>query len=201
MTVVGLTGNLASGKSEAAQVFKKLGAKIIDADALAKKLIQKGTPLYKAMLKIFGRGFLDKNKDFDRRKLAWHVFTHPRKLKKLNTLIHPGVILEVYKAIEKEKDKKGLLVLDVPLLFESRMEKIVDTTVVVSSSQKALLARAAKKGVPAGLAKKILASQWPLPKKEKKADCVIENNGTLAELKIQVKKVYDRIIQNEKFKM
>ena len=193
MIVVGLTGNLASGKSAVAGVFKKLGAKIIDADAIAKKLIAKGTPLYKAVLKIFGDDFLTKNKNINRRKLAWHVFTHPKELKKLNILIHPGVIIEVYKTIEKEKNKKGVLVLDVPLLFESRMEKIVAATVVVSSGEKAMLARAAKRGVPNGLAKKILASQWPLSKKEKKADYVIENNGTLAELEEKAKKVYGLI--------
>ena len=193
MIVVGLTGNLASGKSAAAGIFKKLGAKVLDADQVAKKLTQKGTPLYKAIVKIFGTAYLTDTKDLDRRRLAWHVFTRPKELKKLNILIHPGVIVEAFKAIEKEKGKKGMLVLDVPLLFESHMEKIVDVTVVVKSDRETTLKRAAKRGVPKKLAKKILASQWPLSKKSKLADYVVENNGTPAELEAQIKKVYGEI--------
>ena len=193
MIVVGLTGNLSSGKSEAAKVLKKMGAKIIDADQIARKLTAKGAPVYKAVVKIFGEDFLTKKKDLDRRKLALRVFWHPKELRKLQILIHPGVILEAYKVIEKEKDRKGVLVLDVPLLFESRMEKMVDLTVVVTAPNETMLARAQKKGVPRSLAEKILASQWPLSKKEKLADFVIENNGTLVGLAARVKKIYNEL--------
>ena len=194
MIIVGLTGNLASGKSEAAKAFATLGARVIDADILARKLTQKGTPIYKAVVKIFGEEFLEKNKDIDRRKLAWHVFSDPKKLKKLNILVHPGVILEAYKIIESVKGKKGVLVLEVPLLFESRMDKMVDFRIVVTSSKKAMLTRAERKGVPRVLAEKILASQWPLSRKAKLADYVIANDGTPAELRAAVKKIYSKII-------
>ena len=194
MMVVGLTGNLASGKSEAARIFRKLGAKIVDADLVAKKLTKKGTPIFKAILKIFGGAFLDKKKELDRRKLAWHVFSHPKDLKKLNILIHPGVIVEAYKAIEKEKGKEGILVLDVPLLFESRMEKLADVTVLIKSRKEILLDRSVSRGVPKELAIKILSSQWQLSKKEKLADYVIENNGTAFELEQKIKKVYEQIL-------
>ena len=195
MIVVGLTGNLASGKTGAAKVFKKLGAKVLDADAAAKKLTQKGTPIYKAILKLFGESFVGRSGELDRRKLAWHVFAHPGALKKLNILIHPGVIMEAYKAIEAVKDKEGMLVLDVPLLFESHMEKLVDVTVVVRANEKAMLSRAAKRGVPRSLALKILASQWPLSKKAKLADYVIDNNGSPAQLEAAVRKIYGVIGQ------
>ena len=193
MKAIGVTGNIASGKSTVAAMFRKSGAKVIDADALARRLTQKGTPLYRAIVKIFGPDFLGKDRELDRRKLAWQVFSHPADLKKLNILIHPGVILEVYKVIEKQKKKKGLLVLDVPLLFESRMEKLVDLTVVVKADPQVMLSRAAHNGVPRVLAKKILASQWPLSKKEKLADHIIDNNGTLKELEAQVKKVLEQV--------
>ena len=193
MIVVGLTGSLASGKSQAAEVFKKLGAKILDADQAARKLTKKGTPLYKAIVKIFGTGFLGKNRELDRRRLAWHVFARRRELKKLNILIHPGVIMQAYKEIEKQKDKKGLLVLDVPLLFESRMEKLVDVTVVVKSDVSKILERAERKGVPRELARKILATQWPVSKKAKLADYVVDNNGSPAELETQIRKIYGEL--------
>ncbi len=193
MIVLGVTGNLASGKTAVAEAFHKMGAKVINADALARKLIRKGTPIHKAIVKIFGEKFLMKNKEIDRRKLAWHVFSNPGERKKLNILTHPGVILEVYQIIEKLKNKKGILVLDVPLLFESRMQKLVDVTLVVCSSEKDMLSRAARRGVPRELAKKILASQWPLSKKARLSDYVIQNEGSLKELEAKAKKIYEQL--------
>lgn len=193
MIVVGVTGNLASGKSCVAKLFQKMGATVIDADAIARKLIRKGKPIHKALKKVFGEKFLTRSGEIDRRKLAWHVYTHPRELRKLNILTHPGVILEVYKSIEKAKNKRGLLVLDVPLLFESRMEKLADVTVVVRSSEREMFWRALRRGVPKTLAKKILAAQWPQGRKARLADFIIENNGSLAELEVKAKKVYAEI--------
>ena len=193
MIVVGVTGNLASGKSQVTELFKKRGARVIDADLLAKKIMRQGTPIHRAVVKVFGEKFLSKNGQIDRRKLAWHVFSNPRELKKLNILTHPGVILEVYKVIEEERNKKGVLVLDVPLLFESHMEKIVDVTVVVRSDEEQMLSRASRRGVPRELAKNILASQWPVSRKAKLADFTIENDGSLAKLEAKVKKVYEKI--------
>ena len=87
MIVIGVTGSLASGKSQVAQMFRRLGAKLFDADEAAKKAVQKGKPSYKAILKIFGREYLKPNGQIDRKKLAWHVFTHPKDLKKLNIMV------------------------------------------------------------------------------------------------------------------
>ena len=199
MIVVGVTGNLASGKSAAAQSFKELGARVVDADLLARKLTKKGTVLYKAILKIFGKDFAARGGELDRRKLAWHVFSHPEDLRKLNVLIHPGVIFEAYKVLEAERDKKDrMVVLDVPLLFESHMERMADFTVVVRSSRTAMMRRAAKRGVPPALARKILASQWPSAKKARLANYVIDNDGTVAGRRAKVKKVYADILRDAK---
>ena len=193
MIVIGLTGNLASGKSEAARLFKKLGAKVFDADRAAKNAARRGTPIYKAIVKIFGAEYLDKNRQLDRKKLAWHVFSHPKELKKLDVLIHPGVIFESFKMIERTRDQKGVLVLDVPLLFESKMENLTDFTVVVGAQRSTLLARAKKKGLPENLAKKILSTQWPFKRKVRLADFVIENNGTFRDLEKKVREIFEKI--------
>ncbi len=193
MQVIGVTGSLACGKSAVSSFFKKWGAQVIDADRLAADLTRKGTPIYKAIVKIFGSEFVQKNGQLDRRRLAERVFSHPKDLKKLNVLIHPSVILETYKIIEKFKNKDGLIVLDVPLLFESKMEKLVEKVILVSSNQPMILRRAAARGIPPALAKKILSSQWSLARKAKMSDFVIHNNGTLEELEAKAKKIFENI--------
>lgn len=193
MQVIGVTGSLACGKSAVTGFFKKWGAEVIDADRLAADLTRKGTPIYKAIVKLFGKEFVQKSGQLDRRRLAEHVFSHRKDLKKLNVLIHPSVILETYKMIEKFKNKDGLIVLDVPLLFESKMEKLVEKVILVSSGQSMILRRAAERGIPPALAKKILASQWSLARKAKLSDFVIHNNGTLEELEAKAKKIFEKI--------
>ncbi len=197
MIVIGLTGNLASGKTAAAQLFKKLGARVIDADRVSRALVDKNTALRRAILKMFGKQFASRGGKVDRQKLAWHVFSHPKELKKLNTLVHPGVIVEAYRQLEKLRSKKGLVILDVPLLFESKMEKLADFTVVVKASQANMLSRASRRGIPAQLARRILAAQWPVMKKTKLADFVIDNNGTHEELARQVERVTKEILKQQ----
>lgn len=197
MTIVGITGSFSSGKTQVALIFKRVGAKVFDADKAARQVVRKGTPIYKAIVKLFGLDFLKKNKELDRKKLADHVFSHPRDLRKLNILIHPGVIVECFKRIEHFRDRKGLLVLDVPLLFESKMECLADYTVVVSASKATILRRARRKGIPGSLANKILSTQWPLKRKERFADFVIRNDGSVKQLEKQVRGVL-RILANDK---
>ncbi len=193
MIVIGITGSLATGKSEVAQILKRRGAKVFDADETAKQVVAVGRPAYKALVKILGKAYLKKDKTLDRNKVAAHVFSHPADLKKLNILIHPGVIVECFKMIERTKNKKGILALDIPLLFESKMENLADVTVVIASRRENIFKRAKKNGLSEHLAKKILSAQWPLPKKAKRADFVIVNNGTLKQLEKKVWEVIEKI--------
>ena len=193
MIIIGVTGNLASGKSEVAGILKRKGAKVFDADHAAKLGVGIGMPAYKAIVKIFGNGYLNKDRTLDRKKLAAHVFSHPADLKKLNTLIHPGVIFECFKMIEQTKKKKGILALDVPLLYESKMETLADVTVVINSSLKNILKRTKRNGLPESLVRKIISTQWPIERKARRADFVIENNGTLKELEKKVLEVVKKI--------
>ena len=195
MVIVGLTGNLASGKTEAAKLFQKKGAHVIDADGIARRLTQRNAALKRAIVKVFGKSFVGRGGQIDRRKLAWHVFSNPKDLRKLNVIVHPSVIFEIYKEIEKFRSKKRILVLDVPLLFESKMEKLADFTVVVKASEANMLSRASRRGIPAELARKILEAQWPVMKKARLADFVIDNNGTAEELERRVDQVVERILE------
>ncbi len=192
MIVIGVTGNLSSGKSAVAKILKSLGAKVLDADIMAKNAVRKGRPAYKGIVKLFGKEYLQKSGQINRKKLATRVFSRPKDLEKLNILIHPEVIFEAFGAIEKEKSRKGYLVMDVPLLFEAKMEALADFTILVTSKPSALIARSRKKGISPKLAKRIIASQWSVRKKEKLVDYVVKNDGTPADLK---KKIMD-IIQD-----
>ncbi len=198
MIVVGVTGSFSSGKSQTVLIFKRYGAKVFDADKAAKRVVRKGTPVTRAIIKLFGRDFLKKNKELDRKKLADHVFSHPRDLKKLNILIHPEVIVECFKRIERFRDRKGILVLDVPLLFESNMGRLADYTVVVSATKATILKRAKQKGVSGALARKILSTQWPLERKARLADFVIRNDGSIRDLERQAREGYRGILANRK---
>lgn len=193
MIVVGVTGSFSSGKSQTVLIFKRYGAKVFDADKAAKRVVRKGTPVTRAIIKLFGRDFLKKNKELDRKKLADHVFSHPKALKKLNILIHPEVIVECFKRIECFRDRKGILVLDVPLLFESSMGRLADCTVVVSATKATILKRAKQKGVSGALTRKILSTQWPLKRKVRLADFVIRNDGSVKQLEKQVREVLEKI--------
>ncbi|MBI4352305.1 MAG: dephospho-CoA kinase [Candidatus Omnitrophica bacterium] len=193
MVVAGVTGNLASGKTEVARIFRKLGARVFDADLAARRALEKGRPAYRALLRIWGRKFLGSNGEIDRKELAEHVFHHPRALRKLDILVHPQVIFDCLGWIRRLSGKKGVLVLDVPLLFESRMEGLADFTVVVRASRKKMLERARKKGIPFELAEKILSTQWPMEKKARLADFVMDNNGTLGDLRRKAMKIWVKI--------
>ncbi len=196
MTVIGITGSLASGKTQVARILKSKGARVFDADRAARIALKKGEPSYKAAVKIFGRAYLKKNGQFDRKKLALRVFANPRELRKLNILIHPGVIFECLGQIKRVSHQKGVIVLDVPLLFESKMDCLADFIVLVPSPVAALLKRASKKGISPALARKILASQWPVRKKIKRADFVIHNDGSPADLNKKVSEVWRQVTKS-----
>ena len=198
MTIIGLTGSFASGKTEAAKIFERLGAEVFDADKTAKGVIERGKPTYNALVKLFGEEYLKKDGSVDRKKLAGHVFTHPADLKKLNILTHPAVIFECLKFIRKFRQRKGMGVLDIPLLFESKMQGLADVTVVVKAAPKTILSRCEKKGISRDRARNILASQWPVEKKARLADFVIRNDGSLEQLENEVKKILQLIKKGER---
>ena len=106
---------MASGKSEVTRIFKSLGARMFDADVAARKAVRKGSPAYRAIIKIFGKEYLKPNGELNRKKLAERVFRNPGDLHKLNVLIHPGVIFEMFRQIRRYRRRKGILVMDVPL--------------------------------------------------------------------------------------
>jgi dephospho-CoA kinase len=191
MIIVGLTGSVGSGKSTVAQIFRELGAYIVDWDELARDVTRPQSRAWKEIVEYFGKDVLNEDLTINRQKLADIVFRDKEKMARLNQIVHPRVFEEDDRITNEIKnlDPDALIVKDVPLLFEARRPAL-DKVVVVSASEETQLRRLEEKGISREDAKKRIESQFPLEGKIKSADFVINNDGSLEETKKQVEKIY-----------
>ncbi len=195
MLIVGLTGALATGKSTVAAMFKLKGAAVVDADAITRDLLQE-QKIIKKVAKTFGDAILDSNK-INRCQLANIVFTDPLKLKKLTDILYPEALRQVKKQISLNK-RKQLVVLDVPLLFESGWDKITDTTIVVFAKRQQQIKRAkGRQGLSEKQVGQRLRHQMPLAQKCALADILIDNSQTKAHTRKQVDAIIDRLLRRK----
>lgn len=187
--IVGLTGGIASGKSTVSNLFRKYGIEIVDADKVAKEVSEKKESIEK-ISNIFGKDILDSDGKIVREKLREKAFKNRELLQELNKIIHPQV-MEYFKRKKEENSKDEILIFDIPLLYETKMEYLCDKIIVVGVDvQKQIRRVVARDGSSEELAKKIISNQMPLDEKIKKADIVIMNDGTLDELEAKVMKIY-----------
>lgn len=187
--IVGLTGGIASGKSTVSNLLKKYGIEIVDADKVAKEVSEKKESIEK-ISNIFGKDILDSDGKIIREKLREKAFKNRELLQELNKIIHPQV-MEYFKRKKEENSKDEILIFDIPLLYEAKMEYLCDKIIVVGVDvQKQIRRVVARDGSSENLAKKIISNQMPLDEKIKKADIVIMNDGTLDELEEKVMKIY-----------
>ena len=185
--VIGITGGLATGKSTVAEILKKEFKYYISADEVAGNIVKKGKPALKKLVKVFGRTVLAKGGSLDRKQLAGIIFNNYKKRKLLEKILHPLVIAEIKRYITQFKIKNRIIIFEAPLLFEARMEKMADIIVVVASSKKKQVQRFIKTGHSRKDSLLRIKAQLPLKEKIKKADIVLYNNGSLKELKKNVK--------------
>ena len=190
--IIGLTGGIASGKSTVSNFFKELGVEIIDADIVAREISEKKATIDE-ICNIFGRDILDENGRIVREKLRERVFQDKRLVQKLNSIIHPQVI-EYFKERKDENREDELLIFDVPLLYEAKMDTLCDKVIVIGVDRKKQIERVIQRdGSSEEVARNIIANQMSLDDKIKRADIVIMNDGTLEELKGKVLKVYKEL--------
>jgi len=186
--VLGITGSFGSGKTTVAKIFGSWGAKIIDADGIAHRIINSDTKIYKRIVSAFGEVILKKDKKIDRDKLAKLVFNNKHFLKILNNVTHPAIIRNIQKEIKRSAEK--IVVLDVPLLIETGLKKIVDKLLVVKISRRQQLKRIQDK---TSLTKreilKRIGTQIPLSHKVRLADFVIDNSGTVKKTRKQAEQI------------
>jgi dephospho-CoA kinase len=196
MKIVGLTGNLGSGKSTVAAMFRELGAATLDADQLARAAIAPSAPGFAAVVQRFGEGVLAADGTIDRAALADQVFRDPQARLDLEAIVHPHVFAAIGEAIQHHAaTRTPLLVIEIPLLFEVEMPPIFDATVCVTAPREAMIARvASRSGYDRAVAEAILAAQMPPDEKARRADHVIENGGDLAATRRQVTEIFHRLI-------
>ncbi|MCP9455856.1 MAG: dephospho-CoA kinase [Nitrospira sp.] len=193
MVLVGLTGGVATGKSTVASMFKRCGAVIIDADALARSVVERGKPAWREIVKQFGRAVLNPDQTINRWTLGTIVFRDPAKRKQLEHIVHPRVAREQQRLIREacKRDPHAVVVYDVPLLFEAGIEKLVDYIVVVSSDRNTQIARLrTRDGLSRAEALRRIKSQLPLAKKRRLADFVLDGTMNKRRLFTQVKALF-----------
>ncbi|BBA50146.1 dephospho-CoA kinase [Fusobacterium varium] len=187
--IVGLTGGIASGKSTVSNFFKKLGLEVLDADGIVKEVSQKEDTI-KKIVKVFGKNILDGNGKIIREKLRKEAFENRELLNKLNEIIHPQVI-EIFVKKKKETSEDSIVIFDIPLLYEAKMENLCDKIIVVYIKREQQIKRVIERDKNTReLAEKIIDAQMSLEEKSKRADIVINNNSTLEDLKNQVNMIY-----------
>jgi len=193
MKVLGLTGGIASGKSVVAQMFRELGAEVIDADQLAREVVEPGQPALRAIVDSFGPEILGDDGTLDRGKLAAIVFADPAARARLNAITHPPIHQRLVQAVEARRHRPGLLIAAVPLLYENGRESSVEKVVVVWVDRATQIERLMQRDrLSRAQAEQRLAAQLPLDGKRDRADEVIDNRGSLEATRRQVDAIYRR---------
>lgn len=189
MLTIGLTGGIATGKSTVSALLRQAGFPIVDADIVAREVVEPGTPTLEKIKLAFGPGIID-NGVLNRRKLGQIVFEDGAQLKKLNDIMQPAISSAMADKINFWRlQNVPILVLDVPLLFERDYDKnkSVDKTIVVAASEEMQLSRLENRDQLSNMeARNRVKAQLPMSQKIARADYVIDNNGRIEELQEQV---------------
>ncbi|WHX99578.1 dephospho-CoA kinase [Neobacillus sp. DY30] len=186
--VIGLTGGIASGKSTVSNMLKEMNITVIDADVEARLAVEKGEPAYQRIVAEFGDDILLDTEEIDRVKLGSIIFHNAEKRQLLNSIVHPEVRKRMNDQVEAARGcGEQVIVLDIPLLFESKLTHMVEKTILVYVDRDIQLARLMERNnLSLGEAEARVKSQMPLADKVALADAVINNNGAVAETKEQL---------------
>jgi len=198
MLLIGLTGNIASGKSEVARMLADRGATLIDADVLAREAVRPETQALRDIVKRWGKDVLKKDGSLDRKALRQIVFADQSELDALNRIVHPGVTRLRDREIAAAKERGDQIVVCViPLLFERNLVEEFDAIVLVDAPRPIRLERlVATRGLEETDAMNMIASQMPAELKRARADYVIENTGSLDDLEHDVDTLWSSLQRN-----
>lgn len=194
--IIGLTGGIASGKSTVSALLVSKGARLVDADVIAREVMLPGHEVLAAAVKQFGSEILSPDGTLNRGKLGDIVFQDPAALQALNNLTHPAIRREIKDRMNsmEEEDPKKLIIVDIPLLFESGLESMFHEILVVYVPREVQIARLMERnGLSLEQAEARLNAQMDIEAKRNKADYIIDNSGELVHTEQQVAVLWDRL--------
>ena len=199
MRVVGLTGGIASGKSMVARMFVELGARLVDADLLARQVVEPGKPAWGAIADHFGEGVLNPDRTLNREKLAEVIFRDPDERRVLNAITHPRIGAEMLDLIQRfQREGAAVVLIDAALLLESPATNWIRPVVVVTAEEEVRAERIMERdGLSREQALARIRSQMREDERKTRADYVIDNSGTLEELKRRVEEVWIELLSSE----
>jgi len=193
-----VTGGIACGKSEVGRILRRSGVPVVDADLLAHDLMRPGRPVYRAVVRRFGRGVVRASGGIDRAALGRVVFADPAARGDLNALVHPAVRRARERWMRDALRRKPVAAAIVPLLFETGAGDAFDAVICVAAPRCEVMKRLRARGLTGVEAAQRVRAQMPLRKKRRLADRVIENDGTLADLARATRRVLASVLEEEK---
>lgn len=188
---IGLTGGIATGKSTVSAMFQQLNIPVIDADIISREVVKPGRDAYQKIIQTFGQSILQDDQTINRKKLGNIIFSNDSERQKLNQIVHPAVRKEMLNQRQDYIDSEAeIIVMDIPLLFESELTHLVNQVLVVYVSEEKQLSRLLQRDhITLTEAEKRIRSQMPISDKVKKADVIIDNNGSIEQTKKQLLKL------------
>jgi dephospho-CoA kinase len=187
--IIGLTGGIASGKSTVGSMLVELGARLVDADAVAREIVLPGEPALAAIASLFGQAVLQPDGMLNRSALGGIVFRDPEALAKLEAITHPAIRKRMWDRIHTyaEESPTGLIIGDVPLLYETKQESLYEGVMVVYVPEEQQITRLMmRNAMPEEEARRRVSLQLDIEEKRRRADWVIDNSGTLVATREQV---------------
>jgi dephospho-CoA kinase len=199
MRVIGLTGGIASGKSTAARTLTELGARIVDADQVARDIVAPGQPALAEIARTFGREMLQPDGTLDRKRLGAVIFADADKRAALNAITHPRIAMETQARLGKLRDEKlPVAIYEAALLVENGVHKALDGLIVVVCDEATQLRRLIDRdGYSEEDARARIAAQAPIADKVAAATWVVDTTGPLADTKKQLARVWEEILSKK----
>lgn len=194
MIIAGLTGGVATGKTTVSRFFQDCGAILIDADVLARLVVEPGKPAWREIVRTFGKRILNPDRTVNRSALAEIVFQNPPKLKRLNAIMHPRIAREQARLTREiaQKDPEAVIIYDAPLLIEANAHRRMDRVIVVAADRNTQIVRLQRRAsLSRAKALRRVNSQMPLREKMAMADYLIDGKLSAVQLRHAVIQVYD----------
>jgi dephospho-CoA kinase len=193
MRVLGLTGGIGSGKSLVDAIFREFGAEVIDADLLAREVVEPGQPALQEIVSSFGADMLQPDGRLDRARLAAVIFADASARERLNAITHPRIRQRMAEEVAARADRPGLLILDIPLMYENGRAADVERVIVVWVDQATQIRRLMERDrLSVEQARQRIEAQMSLDEKRARADDVIDNTGSREETRHQIDAIYRR---------